>query len=231
MLRLSSWPKEMSEKEIVRRPRKRAAAIYSLVLIALLYTLYKLASPGFPFSLLLAPVIFGQGLLMMLLGAIGLEGDTGGRIAFGLSWFAGALAMWYVYYKLVYFLLWLFGLHQPLKASSDDPEAEMVRDTEGGWPMRVFLVSLLPALIGLMFWQSATSYDGQHSRQHDIVLTAAEIACEGKTACQARIESHFDKCFDAHFVERGRKWFRAKYVVDREPFRACLFPMQDTSKG
>ncbi len=214
----------MTDERIVRRPRRRAAAIYSLILIAALYALYKLASPGFPFSLLLAPVIFGQGLLMMLLGAVGMEGETAGDIAFGLSWFAGALAMWYVYYKLVYFLLWLFGMHQPLKAASDDPDAEMVRDAEGGWPMRVFLVSLFPAVIGLMFWQSATSFDGQYQRQHDIVRTAAEVACKEKENCHARIESHFDECFDAHFVERGRKWLRARYVVDREPFRACLFP-------
>lgn len=218
----------MIEEQVVRRPRKRAAATYSLILITALYALYKLANPGFPFSLLLAPVIFGQGLLMMLLGAIGMEGDTAGGIAFGLSWFAGALAMWYIYYKLVYFLLWLLGLHQPLKAVSDDPDADMVRDTEGGWPMRVFLVSILPAVIGLMFWQSATRYDGQYERQHDIVRTAAEVACKESRTCRARVESHFDECFDAHFVERGRKWFRAKYVVDREPFRACLFPSRSS---
>lgn len=219
----------MTEEEIVHRPRKRAAAVYSLVLIIALYALYKLASPGFPFSLLLAPVIFGQGLLMMLAGALGLEGDTGGRIAFGLSWFAGALTMWYVYCKLVYFLLWLFGMHQPLKASSDDPDAPMTRDAEGGWPMRVFLVALFPTVIGLMFWHSATSYDGQYSRQHDVVLTAAEAACKDNEACHQRIDSHFDECFDAHFNERGRKWLRKKYTVNREPFRACLFPNRDVA--
>lgn len=212
----------MSEAPIVRRPRKRAAAIYSLVLIAALYALYKLADPGFPFSLLLAPVIFGQGLLMVILGAIGLEGGKAGEIAFGLSWFAGALAMWLVYYKLVYFMLWLFGIHQPLRAGSEG--AELPRDTEGGWPMRVFLVALFPTVIGIMFWQSATSYDGQYSRQHGIVLAAAEAACKDNERCQSRLESHFDKCFDSHFVERGRKWLRKNYVVDREPFRVCLLP-------
>jgi hypothetical protein len=214
----------MTEKDIVHRPRKRAAAIYSLILIAALYALYKLANPGFPFSLLLAPVILGQGLLMVMLSWVGLEGDGLANLAFGVSWIAGALAMWYVYYKLVYFLLWLFGIHQPLRAGSGGEDAEMVRDKEGGWPMRVFLVSLFPAVIGLMFWQSATSYEGQHERQHAIVRAAAEVACKDNDACHARIESRFDDCFDAHFVERGRKWLRARYVVDREPFRACLFP-------
>lgn len=212
----------MTEEEIIHRPRKRAAAIYSLSLIAALYALYKLASPGFPFSLLLAPVIVGQGLLLMLLGAIGLEGDTGGRIAFGLSWFAGALAMWYVYYKLVYFLLWLVGLHQPIRVGSE--HSEPTRDTEGGWLMRVSVVALFPATLGLIFWHSATNYDGQYSRQRDIVRAAAEVSCRDREGCHARVNSAFDKCFDQHFVERGRKWFRAKYAVDREPFRACLFP-------
>jgi len=214
----------MTEERIVHRPRKRAAAIYSLVLIAALYALYQLASPGFPFSLLLAPVILGQGLLMMLMGAVGLTGETGTGIAFALSWLAGALAMWFVYYKLVYFLLWLFGLHQPLKAASDGADAQLTRDTEGGWPARVFMVSLFPAVIGLMFWQSATSYDGQYSRQHDVVHTAATLACKDREACHTRIESHFEPCFDAHFVESGRKWLRAKYEIERESFRACLFP-------
>lgn len=214
----------MTEEKVIHRPRKRAAAVYSLVLITLLYSLYKLASPGFPFSLLLAPAIFGQGLLVALLGAVGMEDGTTGRIAFALAWIAGALALWYVYYKLVYFLLWLFGLYQPLKPSSDGPGGELVRDTEGGWPMRLVVVALVPAVIGLLFWQSATSYDGQYSRQHDIVLAAAEVACRDQQGCRARVDSHFEKCFDAHFVENGRKWLRARYAVDREAFRACLFP-------
>lgn len=214
----------MTQERIVHRPRKRAAAVYSLILIAVLYAVYKLASPGFPLTLLLAPVLFGHGLITAFLASIGLEEGVGRSIANGLSWTAGALVLWYVYYKLVYFLLWLFGIHQPLMASDEDQGAEPVVYNEGGWLTRVIVISILPILVLAFVWSRATSYEGQHSRQHHIVLTAVDASCKGKATCRERIDRHFGECFETHFVRQGRKWLRPRYEVDREPFRACLFP-------
>lgn len=209
----------MSESNAIQRPRVRAAAVYALLTITALYLVYRYAHPGWPFSLLLSPALLGNGLLLALLSGTGMDIESGWARA--LAWVGGALVMGYVYYKLIYLLLWLFGIHQPIKAGAADDGAP-VRDTEGGWVARVLLVAAIPTVLAFFVWRSATDRDNQYDRHHELIRTAAEVACAGNAACELRVGKRFDRCFDAHFVRQGRRWLRPHYAIDREPFRACL---------
>lgn len=216
----------------IDRPRIRFAAIFSLALVVALYVTYKFASPGLYFRLLLAPVIIGQGLLYGLLGWAGLAGVVGERALVALTWCAGGLALWYVYYKIVYFLFWLFGLYKPVQLAPANAgeggiagaaDQDMPPPLEDGWRYRVFLVSLVPVSVVFVLWLQVTSYDAQRSYQSGIVMKAMHAVCDGRSDCDDLMTARFDGCFDAHFVQQGRKWLRARYVVDREPFRACIY--------
>ncbi|WP_111658168.1 hypothetical protein [Isoalcanivorax indicus] len=216
----------MSEGNEGINVRARAAAVASLIVVVTLYMLYKLVSPGFPFSLLLAPVIFGQAILYLILEKIGLASAVGENALLVLTWIAGGLGLWYVYYKIVYFVLWLLGLYKPVQAVTEEGEGAQSVTTEDGWLYRVGLVLSVPLFAVVVFWWHATGYDSQHSRQHRVVLTAAEASCSGRSFCVERIEQHFESCFSTHFTRQGTQWLRARYAIEREAFRDCLFPQK-----
>ncbi|MBZ2190547.1 hypothetical protein K8B33_15665 [Alcanivorax sp. JB21] len=206
--------------------RARAAAVASLVVVVAIYMLYKFVSPGFPFSVLLAPVIFGQAILYLVLDKVGLANAVGEDALLVLTWIAGGLALWYVYYKLVYFVFWLLGLYKPVQAVTEGEEGAQPATTEDGWLYRVGLVLSVPLFAVVVLWWHATGHDSQHSRQHSVVLTAAEASCSGRPLCVERIEQHFESCFSSHFTRQGTRWLRARYAIEREAFRDCLFPQK-----